>query len=154
MNKKNYWADFTKFINKDKTTKVDDASSESVTRFEDIMFINNPMRAVKFAQFLSYTSKVGWLRKKLMVASKDSSFWQIADSFEHAHSEDHKRLWEITLPESINTFLDELENHKEIDFSKNDIDEVKKALNSVFALNLKKSSVKSKIKEGLNSILS
>jgi len=127
---------------------------KDITPFENTMFLVNPTRARKFAEFLSYISEFGWLREKLMRASKTTSFWEIADNFTHAHSEYYKDLWKISLPESINTFLDELENHKEIDFSKQDIDDVKKALNSAFDLNLKKSSVKSKIKNSLNSILS
>ena len=74
---------------------------------------------------------------------KDSWFWKVADAFEMAHSRDYKHLWKAKdyknlwkayLSKTINDFLDELEKNEKIDFSRNDIEEVKIALDNTFSL--------------------
>ena len=112
-----------------------DKVHEDITAFDNSMFLVNPIRAMKFAEFLSYISEFSWLRVKLMRAGKDSSFWQMADAFQNAHSKDFKELWESNLAKGKNDFLDELEKNEEIDFSRNDIEEVEKALDYAFSLN-------------------
>jgi len=106
---------------------------EDITEFDNTMFLADPLRAMKFSEFLSYISD-NWLRVRLLRATKDSSFYQIADAFQYAHSKDYKSLWESNLPEAINNFLDELEKNENIEFSRNEIEEVQQALDSVFSL--------------------
>ena len=125
---------------------------EGITEFENTMFLVNPIRGMKFAEFISYISKFSWLRVKLIKATKNSSFWAIADAFEQANSANYKDLWESNLPKEINNFLDELEKNQNIKFSRNDIEEIKESLNNVFKLT-KKWKITSWIKYKLSNLL-
>lgn len=120
---------------------------EDVSKFDNSMFLVNPIRAWKLAEFISYFSEYTGLRTKIFRASKESSFWAIADAFENAHSKDYKKLWESNLIKRKNDFLDELEKNKDIEFSKNEIEEVKQALEKTFWTNNQVTSTKKTIKE-------
>jgi len=109
---------------------------DEITSFDDIMFLVDPIRAVKFGEFLTNISDSEILKIKLMRAVKTSSFWYIADAFKKANWNYFKELWEKYLPETINDFLDELEKNEEIDFSTNDIIKIKNALEITFKLPL------------------
>lgn len=88
-----------------------DENYEDITSFDRTMFLANPMRAMKLAEFLSYFSEFGWMREKLMKASKDSWFWKIVDAFKFPHSKGYKNFWKANLSKPINDFLDELEKN-------------------------------------------
>ena len=141
----------TKTFKRDRENNSDKAP-ESITKFEETMFIVHPFRAKMFANFLTAISEFGPLRRKLMRASKESSFWLIADDYWKNLSGKFRKWWDTDLSKWINDFLDELEKNEKIDFSTNEFEEIKEALNSTFCIN-EASKEESWIKSKLLSVV-
>jgi hypothetical protein len=112
---------------------------DDVSDFERTMFLASPERIMMFWDFLRRISEFNGLRVKLLQASKDSNFWEIADNFGFANWNDHRDLGISKLPITINNYLDSLDSHKKISFSRNEIEEVKKALEATFTFELEES---------------
>lgn len=123
-----------------------------ITPFDQRYFLANPIRGEKLGEFLSYISEFGELRVKLMIAVKDSWFWEIADAFQNVHSKNHAEFWEKMLPRAINDFLDELERNEENNFSRNEIYEITTALYSTFGINNRVTFLRERVQAVLSNL--
>ena len=106
----------------------------SISSFEKSMFVENPIRWMKFWEFLSNIDELSDLRVKLFKVSKESYFSSIVDEYENMNSKKNSNSGLLNLQKNINNYNDELKSDVSIKFSTNEIEEINEALLKTFKI--------------------
>ena len=106
----------------------------SISSFEKSMFVENPIRWMKFWEFLSNIDELSDLRVKLFKVSKESHFSSIVDEYENMNSKKNSNSGLLNLQKNINNYNDELKSDVSIKFSTNEIEEINEALLKTFKI--------------------